>query len=86
MAFGIREGPIVNPGRWVLRIREGLILYRVMDTWDKLRLNRKRGVRKATYGKAHFVDTQESKGSTVKLRVVSNSEGLKRAQSQAIWK
>ena len=52
-----------------------------MDTWDKLRLNRKRGVRKATCGKAHFMDTQESEGSTVKLRVVSNSEGLKRAQS-----
>ena len=51
-----------------------------MDTWDKLRLNRKRGVRKATCGKANM-DTQESEGSTVKLRMVSNSEGLKRAQS-----
>ena len=52
-----------------------------MDTRDKLRLNRKRGVRKATCGKAHLMDTHESEGSIVKLRVISNSEGLEKAQS-----
>ena len=57
-----------------------------MDSRDKLRLNRKRGVRKAIDGKAHLIrldghPTQEREGSIVKLRVMSNSEGLKRAQS-----
>ena len=52
-----------------------------MDTRNKLRLNRKRGLRKAIYGKAHLMDTQEREGSNVKLRVMSNSEGLEKAQS-----
>ena len=50
-----------------------------MDTRDKLRLNRKRGLRKA-----HLMDTQEGEGSIVKLRVMSNFEGLEKAQSWAI--
>ena len=45
-----------------------------MDTRYKLRLNHKRRVRKTTCGKAHLMDTQESEGSIVKLRVMNNSE------------
>ena len=54
-----------------------------MDTLDELRLNRKRGVRKATCGKARLMDTQERECSIVKLRVMSNLEGLEKAQCQS---
>ena len=58
----------------------------MMDARDKLRLNRKCGVRNAIDGKAHLIrleghPAQENELSIVTLRVMSNLKVLKRAQS-----